>query len=151
MPLLFAVFGVAFGFVLSRSGATDYQVIQEMFLFRDVQLYGIIGTAVAVIAPGLWVLRRWGRTLGGEPLQVPTKPRHRGNVVGGILFGVGWSMTGMCPGPVLVNLGEGKLYAWAAFAGVLVGTALLGVLYPRLEGPLGLPPLPPAAEAPAPQ
>ena len=47
----------------------------------------------------------------------------------------------MCPGPVLVNLGEGKLYAWAAFAGVLVGTTLLGVLYPRLQGPLGLAPL----------
>ena len=150
MVLFFAAFGVAFGFVLSRSGATDYQLIQEMFLFQGVQLYGIIGTAVAVIAPGLWLLRRRGGAPGVGPLVVPTKPRHRGNVVGGLLFGVGWSITGMCPGPVLVNLGEGKLYAWAAFAGVLVGTTLLGVLYPRLQGPLGLPPLPASEEA-APQ
>ena len=118
-----------------------------MFLFEDLQLYGIIGTAVAVIAPGLWLLKRRGQTLTGEALKVPTKPRHRGNVVGGLLFGVGWSLTGMCPGPVLVNIGEGKLYAWAAFAGVLVGTTLLGVLYPRLQKPFGLPALKkPAAE-----
>ncbi len=143
MPLFYVVFGVAFGFVLSRSGATDYEVIQRMFLFQDFQLYGIIGTAVAVIAPGLWCLKRYGRTVRGEPLVVPTKPRHRGNVIGGLLFGIGWSLTGMCPGPVLVNLGEGKLYAWMALAGVLVGATLFGVLYPRLQRPLGLPPLSP--------
>ncbi|MDP6946004.1 MAG: YeeE/YedE thiosulfate transporter family protein [Myxococcota bacterium] len=143
MPLFYLLFGAAFGFVLSRSGATDYEVVQRMFLFQDPQLYGIIGTAVAVIAPGLWLLKRRGRALGGQPLRVPTKPRHRGNVLGGLLFGIGWSLTGMCPGPVLVNLGEGKIYAWAAFGGVLVGTTLFGVLYPRLQAPLGLPPLAP--------
>ena len=143
MALFYLAFGVAFGFVLSQSGATDYQVVQEMFLFRDVQLYGIIGTAVCVIAPGLWWLKRKGRTLSGAPITVTPKPRHRGNAIGGLVFGVGWSLTGMCPGPVLVNLGEGKLYAIAAFAGVLVGTALLGLLYPRLQGPLGLPPVTP--------
>ena len=146
MPLFYLAFGAAFGFVLSRSGATDYQVIQEMFLFQDIQLYGIIGTAVAVIAPGLWLLKRRGRTLSGEPLVISTKPRHRGNIVGGALFGIGWAITGMCPGPVLVNLGEGKLYAWAAFAGVLLGAGLFGVLYPRLQGPFGLPPLPPSPD-----
>ena len=145
MALFTLAFGIAFGFVLSQSGATDYQVIQEMFLFRDIQLYGIIGTAVCVIAPGLWWLKRHGRALGGAPIVVNPKPRHRGNALGGLLFGVGWSLTGMCPGPVLVNLGEGKLYAIAAFAGVLVGTTLLGLLYPRLQRPLGLPPLPPSS------
>lgn len=144
--LFYLVFGVAFGLVLSRSGATDYAFIQQMFLLADIQLYGIIGTAVMVIAPGLWWLKRRGMTLGGQPLVVPTKPRHRGNIVGGLLFGVGWSMTGMCPGPVLVNLGEGKLYAWAALAGVLVGASLFGGLYPRIQRPLGLPPLPPTEE-----
>ena len=135
------LFGVAFGLILSRSGATDYGVVQGMFLFEDLRLYGIIGVAVAVIAPGLWLIRRHGKTLGGEAIHIPTKPRHRGNLIGGALFGVGWALTGMCPGPVLVNLGEGKLYAWAALAGALVGTSLMGVLYPRLAGPLGLTPL----------
>lgn len=129
----------AFGFVLSRSGASDYDFIQRMFLFQDVQLYGIIGTAVVVTAPGLWLLKRHGKTLDGDPLVVKPKPLHRGNVVGGIFFGIGWSMTGMCPGPILVNIGEGKLYAWAALAGTLLGAYGLGVVYPKLENMLRLP------------
>lgn len=141
MALLYLVLGTAFGVVLSRSGAADYDYVQGMFLFQEFQLYGIIGTAVAVTAPGLWLLKRWGRTAFGEPLVVKPKPRHRGNVVGGILFGAGWAITGMCPGPILVNLGEGKLYALGALAGVLCGTTLFGVLYERLQRPIGLPAL----------
>jgi hypothetical protein len=138
---VFVLFGAAFGFVLSRSGAADYDFIQGMFLLESFQLYGILGSAVAVTAPGLWLLGRRGRTAGGEPLRVAPKPRHPGNVVGGVIFGVGWSITGMCPGPILVNLGEGKLYAWGALAGALVGAAVLGGLYERLRGPLRLPAL----------
>lgn len=134
MILFYVIFGVVFGWTLSRSGAADYNYIQEMFLFTEFQLYGIIGTAVAVAAPGIWWLKHHGR-------DVTPKPSHRGNVVGGILFGIGWSITGMCPGPILVNIGEGKLYALAALVGVLVGAGTFGALYQRLTGPLKLPPL----------
>ena len=137
----YLLFGTAFGWVLSRSGAADYDMIQGMFLLERFQLWGIIGTAIAITAPGLWLLKRHGRTAFGAPLAVKPKPRHRGNVVGGLLFGVGWSITGMCPGPILVNLGEGKVYALGALAGVLVGASLFGVLYERLAGPLRLPAL----------
>jgi len=139
--LLYAAFGTAFGWVLSRSGAADYDFIQGMFLFTNFQLYGIIATAVAVTAPGLWLLKRRGKTAFGGTLEVKPKPRHPGNVVGGVLFGVGWSITGMCPGPILVNVGEGKLYALAALAGTLVGAALFGVLYERFPAGLRLPAL----------
>jgi uncharacterized protein len=141
MAVVYLIFGVAFGFVLSRSGAADYNYVQGMFLFEEFQLYGIIGTAVAVTAAGLWLLKRRGRTAFGAPIAVKPKPRHGGNVVGGILFGAGWAITGMCPGPVLVNIGEGKLYALGALLGVLCGTTLFGVLYERLQPPLGLPAL----------
>lgn len=140
-PLAYVVFGTAFGWVLSRSGAADYDFIQQMFLLESFQLYGILGTAVLVTAPGIWLLKRGGRTVWGEPLKVTPKPRHPGNVAGGVLFGVGWSITGMCPGPVLVNVGEGKLYALGALAGVLVGAWLFGVLYARLAAALRLPTL----------
>jgi uncharacterized membrane protein YedE/YeeE len=139
--LVYVAFGAAFGFVLSRSGAADYDFIQQMFLLTSFQLYGIIGTAVVVTAPGLWLLKRGGRTALGQPLHVRPKPRHPGNVAGGVLFGVGWSITGMCPGPVLVNVGEGKVYALGALAGVLVGAWLFGRLYARLSPPLRLPAL----------
>ena len=139
--LLYLMLGTVFGFALSRSGAADYDFIQAMFLFESFQLYGIIGTGVVLTAPGLWLLRRWGRTAFGRPLVVEPKPFTRGTIVGGLLFGVGWSMAGMCPGPIFVNIGEGKVYALAALAGALTGTALLGALYPKLQRPLTLPPI----------
>jgi uncharacterized membrane protein YedE/YeeE len=141
MTILFVLLGTIFGFVLSRSGAADYDQIQAMFLFRSFQLYGIIGTAVVLTAPGLWLIKRRGRTALGQPLKIELKSLNRGTVVGGILFGVGWAIAGMCPGPILVNIGEGKIYALAALAGALTGVALLGAVYPRLQKPFGLPPI----------
>jgi uncharacterized membrane protein YedE/YeeE len=138
---LYLLLGAIFGFVLSRSGAADYDYIQGMFLFEEFQLYGIIGSAVVLTAPGLWLLKRRGRTAFGKALQVEEKPSHRGNIVGGLLFGVGWSMAGMCPGPILVNIGEGKIYAIAALLGALAGAGALGICYPRLQAAFGLPSL----------
>ncbi len=135
------VLGTMFGYVLSRSGAADYTYIQEMFLLESFQLYGIIGTAVVVTMPLIWWLKQRGRTLTGAAINAEAKPRHGGNVVGGLLFGIGWSICGMCPGPIFVNIGEGKLYAFAALAGALVGTALFGRLYAVLQRPLRLPPV----------
>ncbi len=141
MRLVVLLLGTAFGWLLSRSGAADYDFVQKMFLLTDLQLYGIIGSAVAVTAPGLWLLGRRGKTLWGKPLSIAAKPSHRGNLVGGILFGIGWSITGMCPGPIFVNLGEGKLPALAALLGALIGAGSFASLYGRLVGPFGLPPL----------
>jgi uncharacterized membrane protein YedE/YeeE len=141
VTIVYVILGALFGLLLSRSGAADYNFIQAMFLFESFQLYGIIGTAVVLTAPFMWWIRRRGRTLGGAPLALELKPFHRGNMIGGALFGVGWSIAGMCPGPVLVNIGEGKVYALAALAGALVGAGALGQLYPALQKALGLPPI----------
>jgi uncharacterized membrane protein YedE/YeeE len=141
MTLLYVLLGTAFGFVLSRSGAADYNYIQGMFLFEQFQLYGIIGTAVALTAPGVWLIKRGGRTAAGRPIEIELKPLHRGNIVGGLLFGVGWSIAGMCPGPIFVNIGEGKVYALAALAGALVGAGLFGAIYVRIQNWFHLPPL----------
>jgi uncharacterized membrane protein YedE/YeeE len=89
----------------------------------------------------VWLLKQGGRTLSGKRLAIELKPRHGGNVIGGLLFGVGWALAGACPGPIFVNIGEGKVYALAALAGALTGTALFGAAYPRVSKPLGLPPL----------
>lgn len=141
MVLLYLALGTIFGFLLSRSGAADYDYIQGMFLFERFQLYGIIGTAVLLTAPGLWWIRRGGRTAFGRPIAIERKPFHRGNAIGGVLFGVGWSMAGMCPGPILVNIGEGKIYALAALAGALAGAGVFGALYARFQRAFALPPL----------
>jgi hypothetical protein len=139
---IFVVLGAVFGWALGRGGAADYDQVQRMFRLESFQLWGIIGVAVAIAAPGIWLLRRHGRTIGGEPIVVSPKPLNRGNVAGGILFGAGWAITGMCPGPIFVNIGEGKVYALAALAGALAGAALFGgVLRRSLERILRLPPI----------
>lgn len=142
--LLYLLLGTIFGFVLSQSGAADYDYIQGMFLLERFQLFGIIGTGVVVTAIGLVFVRRRGRTLSGEPIAIDRKALNRGTWAGSIIFGIGWSLTGMCPGPILVNIGEGKVYALAALAGAVVGAGLLGITYPRLERPFSLPPAVPA-------
>jgi uncharacterized protein len=139
--LFYLALGTAFGFVLSRSGAADYNFVQGMFLFEEFQLYGIIATAVLLGAVGIRAIKWRGRTIAGRPIAIELKPLHRGNAIGGLIFGIGWSLAGMCPGPIFVNIGEGKIYALAALAGALAGTALFGAAYPRLQPWLRLPPL----------
>ena len=139
--MLYVLLGTFFGFILSRSGAADYDYIQAMFLFEDFQLYGIIVTAIVLTAPGIWLIKKRGRTLGGAPVKVELKALNRGNVVGGLLFGAGWSMAGMCPGPMFVNIGEGKIYALAALAGAIIGAGSFGAIYSHLQGRFRLPPM----------
>ena len=71
--ILYVELGTAFGFVLSRSGAADYNYIQQMFLFESFQLYGIMGSAIAVLMPGLWLLKRAGRTAGAIASSIATE------------------------------------------------------------------------------
>jgi len=141
MTLFFLVAGTVFGFVLSRSGAGDYDYIQGMFLFERFQLYGIIGSAVVLTSIGLWIIKLRGRTAGGATIEIERKPFNTGTVAGSLLFGIGWSLTGMCPGPMFVNIGEGKVYAIAALAGAIVGAAFFGTAYDWFRVPFGLAPL----------
>ena len=139
--MLYLLLGTIFGFVLSRSGAADYDYIQAMFLLKSIQLYGVMGAAVLITMPGLWAIRRWGRTSSGQPIAIEHKRLNGGTIAGAVLFGVGWSITGMCPGPMFVNVGEGKIYALAALAGAFAGAALFGAVYESLQTTFGLAPL----------
>lgn len=116
------VFGMIFGFVLSRVGATDYDAIHGMFMLTDLHLYGVIGTAVAVAALGFaYVRRRKLRGAGGVPLAIVAKPMKPGLIVGGLMFGAGWALTGTCPGTALAQLGEGTLGGGITILGILAG------------------------------
>jgi len=95
MRLLFLLFGIAFGFALSRARATDYDTIINMFRLTDLHLMGVMAVAIAVAACGLWILRRRGtRALVGCEIDVHSKPMHRAILPAGLLFGVGWALTG---------------------------------------------------------
>ena len=119
-------FGIAFGFVLSRAGATEYDAIHGMFLLTDLHLVGVIGTAIALSALGFAAIRRWSLlSRSGEPITFVKKPMTPTLLAGAALFGVGWALSGTCPGTALAQIGEGKLAALATFAGILIGMAPL--------------------------
>ncbi len=119
------LFGLVFGFILSRVGATQFDAIQSMFTLQNGHIAGVIGVAVGVAGLGLWMLRRRGVICtSGCEITVAPKARKPGNVVGSIIFGAGWALTGTCPGTSLAQLGEGQLMALFTIAGILLGTAI---------------------------
>lgn len=114
--------GALFGFILSRAGATDYDAIAGMFRLTDLHLFGVIGLAVAVSAAGFFVAQQRGlRALNGESLDFTKKPMTRRLAFGALLFGVGWGVSGTCPGSALAQIGEGRLAGLITFSGILLG------------------------------
>lgn len=135
--LKFLLFGTGFGYILARVAATDYATIGNMFLLRDLHLMGVIGLAIVVGGAGMmWMRKRATSGPDGRPLPLHGKPRMAGNLWGGLLFGVGWAVTGTCPGTALAQLGEGKLTALATLAGILVGNFIYRRVGARLESAL---------------
>jgi len=136
----YVLFGAVFGFILSRAGATRPEAISGMFLLSDLHLVGVIGVAIAVAGVGFRLLRRSGvRSRGGEPLEVKPKPMVPGLVWGSALFGVGWALSGVCPGTALAQVGEGQL------AGVVVVLGILGGVWLKARASRPAGPLEPAA------
>jgi uncharacterized protein len=118
--------GVVFGVMLSWTGMSSPAVIREALLFQDAYLYLMFAAAVATAAIGIRLLRarRVRALLTGERISWSVdrpQPRH---IWGSLLFGVGWAISGACPGPIATQLGQG--IAWALFttAGVVIGIAL---------------------------
>ncbi len=126
--LLFLALGALFGVLLSRAGATQPELIARLFLFEDLHLLWVIASAIAVGAAGIALMRRIRlRALGQDsPIRFEGKPYARPLIAGSLLFGLGWGLTGGCPGTVLTMLGEGKLYVIPVIAGMLAGTWLFG-------------------------
>jgi uncharacterized membrane protein YedE/YeeE len=120
--LVFILFGFFFGFFLSKSRATDYDSIQDMFRMKDFQLYGVIGTAILVVAAGLFLTHRFKKpTLSGKSLDWEPLKFEPARLIGALLFGAGWALAGSCPGTVITQLGEGKIYAVFTIAGIGAG------------------------------
>jgi uncharacterized membrane protein YedE/YeeE len=133
--LIYLLLGTFFGIVLVKSEAVSWFRIQEMFRFQSFHMYGIIGSAVAVAALSLQVIRRLGvKDLHGAPLGVEPKEFDRGinQAVGGVLFGLGWALLGACPGPVYALIGSGLGVMAVALVSALAGVWVYGHLRPYL-------------------
>jgi uncharacterized membrane protein YedE/YeeE len=124
------IVGIGFGFVLGWARLTDYDVIHDTLLLRRFDVFLMIGTAVATAAIVARLLRaaKTRSLVGGEPIAWSITRPTRNHVTGSVLFGLGWALSGTCPGPVAAQLGRGQLAALFTFAGILAGVALFGYI-----------------------
>ena len=127
--------GLLFGLVLIKAEVVSWFRIQEMFRFQAFHMYGIIASAIVVAGVSLAALRRLrARALDGSRIALEPKPMGGGYRywMGGTLFGVGWALTGACPGPLFALLGAGVSVMAVPILAALLGTWVYGALRPRL-------------------
>lgn len=127
--------GGAFGFLLVEAEVVSWFRIQEMFRFDAFHMYGIIGTAVLTAGISLLVLKRLQlKGADGQPLCLPPKTLGTGvrYVAGGSMFGLGWALTGACPGPLVALVGAGVPVMAVTIVSALAGTWTYGYLRPKL-------------------
>lgn len=132
--LKFILAGIIFGIVMTKSEAISWYRIQEMFRFQSFHMYGIIGTAVTLGMLLTLLIKKYRfRDFSGQPILFQDKEKTVIRyLAGGAIFGFGWSMTGACPGPIVVNIGAGYLPMLIVIAGAVLGTFLYGVLQRKL-------------------
>ena len=121
--------GVLFGIALNKAGLTRYSKIVDVFRLTDMAVLKYMMTALVVSMLGLYVLRGLGL------VTFPSVPATYivGNLAGGLLFGVGMSLAGYCPGTCVAGAGEGKLdYLIPGILGFMVGAGLWGLTYEQV-------------------
>lgn len=130
----FLVFGIIFGITLTKAEIISWYRIYEMFRFQSFHMYGVIGTAVVLGIITIQIIKRYKiKTLSGDPIAIEPKqfsiPRY---LIGGIIFGMGWALTGACPGPLFILLGNGIGVAAIVIASALFGTYVYGLVRNKL-------------------
>jgi uncharacterized membrane protein YedE/YeeE len=118
--------GLLFGFAFSCMGFTDYGEVHNMFTFHDLRLFLTFCGGVALSMVGFLVLARGKR--------LPKRSIHMGTIPGGMLFGIGWALTGACPSGAVVQIGEGKVMAGLTLIGIAFGSWAYPVLHQKLFG-----------------
>lgn len=117
--------GLLLGFALSRIGFSSWDEVHAMFTFSSLRMFLAFCLAAAILMITWKII---ARTTGAT-----WSPRliHKGTVVGGILFGVGWAISGACPSIALVQLGEAQLGAGVTLLGMFAGNYLYSVVHER--------------------
>jgi len=129
----YALVGVIFGITFVKAEIISWFRIQEMFRFESFHMYGVIGTGVILGVLFVFLIKKFRiKTIHGEEIHFTKKKFNRGQVYGGLLFGLGWAMTGACPGPLFAQLGTGVLAVLVIIFSAVGGTWVYGYVRDRL-------------------
>lgn len=131
----YLISGMVFGYALIKSEAASWYRIMEMFYFQSFQMYGVIITAVLTAFVGIELIKRFTsvKSIEGSIITIPQKAEGRMRFpLGGLIFGAGWGMIGLCPGPIFALIGAGSVGAVIVLLGALHGTWLYGLVKTKL-------------------
>jgi uncharacterized protein len=127
--LKYLLVGVVFGIALTKAEAISWFRIQEMFRFEAFQMFGIFMTAIPVGALSLFIIRKLKlKSIDGQQIEIPLKVYSHGIVLGSLIFGFGWALTGACPGPLYAQIGSGSLVTIVTLFSAVAGTWTYGYL-----------------------
>lgn len=125
--------GLLFGIILIKSEVVSWFRIQEMFHLQSFHMYGIIGSAVIVGMISIQLIKWFKiRTVNNKAIKIIPKTYTKGFIYGGIIFGVGWAITGACPGPLFAQVGSGATVVVVTLLSAIGGTWVYGYLKPKL-------------------
>ncbi|MFB6457908.1 DUF6691 family protein [Chitinophaga sp. Hz27] len=125
--------GIYFGIVLVKSQVISWFRIQEMFQLTSFHMYGVIGTAIFTGIISIQIIKRYNiKTFGGDPIVIAPKQFDKGQIFGGLIFGLGWAITGACPGPLFAQIGSGFTVVVITLLSAIAGTWLYGLLEKKL-------------------
>jgi len=131
--LKYSLVGILFGIVFVKTEIISWFRIQEMFKLQSFHMYGVIGTAVIVGVISVALIKKLKiKTLQGEQIVIYPKKFDKGQIYGGLIFGLGWAMTGACPGPIFAQIGAGIGVGIVVFLSALIGTWTYGLLKEKL-------------------
>src|SRR6188768_3048691 len=131
--LKFTLAGILFGIILVKAEVISWFRIQEMFRLQSFHMFGVIGTAVVVGMISIWLIKKFKlKTIHGETIQFHSKKFNKGQIFGGITFGLGWAMTGACPGPLFAQIGMGVFVISVVLLSAIAGTWVYGYFRERL-------------------
>lgn len=125
--------GIILGIVFVKAEIISWFRIQEMFRMQSFHMYGVIGTAVVVGIISVWLIKKFRiKTIYGEQVEFHPKKFNKGQVYGGLIFGLGWALTGACPGPLFAQIGTGALVVVVIVLSAIAGTWTYGYFREKL-------------------
>jgi uncharacterized membrane protein YedE/YeeE len=131
--LKYTLVGIVFGIILIKSEVISWYRIQEMFRLQSFHMYGVIGSAVATGMLSIFIIKKFKvKTLSGEPIAIENKTFSKGQIYGGLMFGLGWAITGACPGPLYAQVGMGSTVILVVVASAILGVWVYGLLSKKL-------------------
>lgn len=129
----YLIVGVLFGIVFVKAEIVSWFRIQEMFRLQSFHMYGIIGSAIAVGMLSVFLIKKFNiKTIYGEEIKFHPKKFNMGQVYGGLIFGLGWAITGACPGPLFAQIGTGATVIAVTLLSAIAGTWVYGYLRDKL-------------------